>query len=113
VAASERYDYVTRLCLLLRDALRGDREAFERDLTPDLVRSARADAWGACTVAECCCLLGDTEAALPWLDRAASWGWFNYPLYSRTDPFFEPLRGDPRFRAFLERVKEQWERFDA
>jgi hypothetical protein len=78
-----------------------------------VVRSLRADAWGACTVAEWCSLLGDTEAALRWLDRAASWGWFNYPLYSRTDPFFEGLRADPRFRAFLERVKEQWERFDA
>ena len=113
VEASGSYDYLTQLCLLLRDALRGDREAFERDLTPDVVRGLRADAWGACTVAEWFSLLGDTEAALRWLDRAASWGWFNYPLYSRTDPFFEGLRGDPRFQAFLERVKEQWERFDA
>jgi serine/threonine protein kinase len=111
VEASGSYDYLTQLCLLLRDALKGDRDAFERDLTPDVVRSLRADAWGACTVAEWCSLLGDTEAALRWLDRAASWGWFNYPLYSRTDPFFEGLRGDPRFRAFLERVKEQWESF--
>jgi eukaryotic-like serine/threonine-protein kinase len=112
VEASKTYDYMTQLSLLLRDALRGDREFFRRDLTPDLVQSVLADAWGACTVAECCSLLGDAESALHWLDRAASWGWFNYPLYARTDPFFEPLRGDPRFQAFLERVKLQWETFE-
>jgi len=106
------YDYVIQLCLLLRDALKGDREGFQGKLTPDLVDSVNADAWGACTLAEFCCLLGDLESALHWLDRAASWGWFNHPLYSRTDPFFEPLRGDPRFQAFLERVKGQWEAFE-
>jgi serine/threonine protein kinase len=113
VEASGTYDYVTQLCLLLREALRGDKEAFDRHMTPEVVQSLRADAWGACTVAEFLSLLGDADGALRWLERAASWGWFNYPLYARTDPFFEGLRGDPRFQAFLERVKEQWERFDA
>lgn len=109
----ESYDYMVQLCLLLRDALLGDRESFDRHVTPDLIRSVDADAWGACTLAEFCCILGDLDSALRWLDRAASWGWFNYPLYARTDPFFEPLRGDPRFQSFLERVKAQWEQFDA
>ncbi len=112
IEAPSRYDYMIQHCLLLRDALRGDREAFRKDLTPDMVQSIQADAWGACTVAEYCSLLGDAEAALHWLDRAASWGWFNYALYARTDPFFEPLRGDPRFKAFLERVKDLWEHFE-
>jgi non-specific serine/threonine protein kinase len=112
VEASKTYYYMMQLSLLFRDALRGDRESFRRDLTPDLVQSVLADAWGACTVAECCSLLGDAESALHWLDRAANWGWFNYPLYARTDPFFKPLRGDPRFQAFLERVKVQWETFE-
>jgi len=112
IEAPKTYDYMIQLCLLLRDALRGDREAFQRDLTSDLVQSIRADAWGACTVAEFFSLLGDVDSALRWLDRAATWGWFNYNLYARTDPFFEPLRGDPRFKAFLERVKDQWEHFE-
>jgi serine/threonine protein kinase/tetratricopeptide (TPR) repeat protein len=110
---SESFDYLTQLCLLLRDALRGDRAGFQDHLTPPLIQIAHADAWGACTVAECCCILGDIEAALPWLEQAATWGWINYLLYSRTDPFFASLRGDPRFQAFLERVKVQWEQFDA
>jgi non-specific serine/threonine protein kinase len=112
IEAPNTYEYNAQLCLLLRDALRRDREAFHEHLTPDLVRTIQADAWGACTIAEFYCLLGDVESALPWLDRAAHWGWFNYPLYARTDPFFEPLRGDPRFKAFLERVKSQWEHFE-
>jgi hypothetical protein len=113
VEASGTYDYLTQLCLLLRAALRGDREAFDRHMTPEVVRSLRADAWGAGTVAEWFSLLGDVVGALHWLERAASWGWFNYPLYAQTDPFFEPLRGEPRFQAFLERVKVQWESFRA
>jgi tetratricopeptide (TPR) repeat protein len=109
----ESYDYMVQLCLLFRDALRGDKETFDRHVTSDLIRSVHADAWGACTLAEFCAILGDLDSALRWLDRAASWGWFNYPLYAHTDPFFEPLRGDPRFQSFLERVKVQWEQFDA
>jgi TolB-like protein/TPR repeat protein len=112
IEAPNTYEYTTQLCLLLRDALWKDRKAFQEHLTSDLVRTIQADAWGACTIAEFYCLLGDVESALPWLDRAAHWGWFNYPLYARTDPFFEPLRGDPRFKAFLERVKSQWEDFE-
>ena len=113
VEAPEAFDYITQLSLLLRHAIRGDRESFRRDFTPPMIESIRADAWGACTVAECCAILGDYDAALHWLDRAAGWGWINYPLYSRTDPVLVPLRGDPRFQAFLERVKVQWEQFEA
>jgi len=108
----ESYDYMIQLCLLFRDALRGDRAAFAAHVTPDLIRSVHADAWGACTLAELYCLLGDPAAGLQWLERAAAWGWFNYPLYARTNPFFGPLRVDPRFTAFLERVKAQWEGFE-
>ena len=108
----DSYDYMVQMCFIYKDALLGDRAAFERHLTPDLVRSVEADAWGAHMVAELYCLLGDSESALRWLDRAASWGWLNYPLYAHTDPLLEPLRGDPRFQIFLERVKKQWEEFE-
>ncbi|MBN2258405.1 MAG: protein kinase [Anaerolineaceae bacterium] len=111
VQAPKAYDYMTQMILVFRDALRGDKEAMKRDLSPDLIKSVRADAWGACTVAECFSMLGDSESALQWLERAANWGWFNYTLYAKTDPFFEPLREDSRFKAFLVRVKDQWEHF--
>jgi tetratricopeptide (TPR) repeat protein len=48
--------------------------------------------------------LGDTDAALRWLQRAyeASDDW---AVYMAVEPVFEPLRTDPRFVALLERVE--------
>jgi hypothetical protein len=112
IEAPPIFDYVTQLCLLLRTALEGDRAAFQQNLTTPLTEAVGADAWGACTIAECLGILGDIDAALPWLDRAAEWGWFNYPLYAENDPFFEALRGHPRFQAFLDRVRTRWEAFE-
>jgi tetratricopeptide (TPR) repeat protein len=112
VEGSETFDYMTQMCLLYREALLGDHVAFEQHMTPDLVQTVEADAWGAHMVAELYCVLGDFDSALRWLDRAASWGWINYPLYARTDPLLEGLRGDPRYQAFLDRVKKQWDEFE-
>jgi non-specific serine/threonine protein kinase len=112
VNASGPFDSYTQQCILLREALRGNRDAFDRALIPELTESARLDGQLASTLAEYCGLFGDLDGALVWLEHAVSRGWINYPLYAWTDPFLESLRGTARFAAFLERVKEQWEHFE-
>jgi len=47
-------------------------------------------------------VLGNRDRAFYWLDRA-----YNerlLPIYLRTSPQFDSLRGDPRFEAFIQRV---------
>ncbi len=110
--ASGCFDSYTQQCILLREALRGNRGAFDKALIPELTESARLDGQVASTLAEYFGLFGDLDATLSWLEQAVSRGWINYPLYARTDPFLESLRGEPRFVAFLERVRDQWEHFE-
>lgn len=52
------------------------------------------------------------EEAIHWLREAAENGFPCYPLFER-DANLNPLRQDPRFIAFMERQKKQWEYFKA
>ena len=53
-----------------------------------------------------------TEPAMKWLQMAADDGFPCYPLFER-DPNLNNLRQDPRFQAFMAKLKEQWERYQA
>ena len=48
--------------------------------------------------------LGDSDRAFEWLDRALEdrRGWL---AYLKVEPLLDPLRSDPRFSAFLERMR--------
>jgi pentatricopeptide repeat protein len=50
--------------------------------------------------------LGDKEEAFTWLGRAAEER-SNMMQYLKVHPFFDPLRGDPRFAVFLRRANLQ------
>jgi TolB-like protein/tetratricopeptide (TPR) repeat protein len=50
--------------------------------------------------------LGDNEEAFRWLERAAEER-SNITQFLKVHPFFDPLRGDPRFTAFLRRANLQ------
>ena len=52
------------------------------------------------------------ERALHWLAIAVDRGFINYPFLARHDPFFEGLRGQPRFQKLLETVRDRWEKFE-
>ena len=51
-----------------------------------------------------CLGLGQWDAALDWIQRSIDErrGWF---VYARVNPMFDPLRGHPRFKAMMERLK--------
>ena len=48
--------------------------------------------------------LGDREAALSALEKSFEELNGNTLEYIRTDPFLDPLRGDPRFEALAEKI---------
>jgi tetratricopeptide (TPR) repeat protein len=57
-------------------------------------------------------LLNEKEEAYKWLERAVERGIINYPYFSELDPFLENIRGEPRFKKLMERVKHEWENFE-
>ncbi len=59
------------------------------------------------------CALAELEAtALEWLAVAVDRGFVNYPLLATHDPFLATVRGEARFDALMERVKDEWEHFE-
>jgi non-specific serine/threonine protein kinase len=57
-------------------------------------------------------LMGRNRQAVEWLERTAADGFPCYPTFER-DPHFDGLRGDPAFRAFMQKLKAQWEGYRA
>ena len=49
--------------------------------------------------------LGDTDRAMHWLASFAPAGDLHFQLHLRCDPSFDPISGDPRFRALLVRER--------
>jgi disulfide oxidoreductase YuzD len=63
-------------------------------------------------MADCFSLPGEKERALDWLENPAQRGFVNYPFLKEYDPFLANIRGEPRFKKLMERVKYEWEHFE-
>jgi TolB-like protein len=48
--------------------------------------------------------LGEKDQALNWLERGTQDRGGTYLCFIKVDPFFDPLRGDPRFEVVVQRV---------
>lgn len=57
-------------------------------------------------------LMHQPEPALKWLQVTAEEGFPNYPLFEG-DANLDNLRKDPRFIAFMDKLKQQWETYQA
>ena len=58
-------------------------------------------------------LVDEKEEALRWLEHSVDRGWINYPVFAERNPFFANIRGEDRFKKLMERVKYEWEHFEA
>jgi tetratricopeptide (TPR) repeat protein len=79
------------------------RTAEARRILETMERDARTRYVIGDWVARLCLELGERDAALTWLERAAEEG-SNYTRFIDADPHFDPLRGDPRFEAVRRRI---------
>ena len=82
---------------------KGDREGALAHLR-DLEQRAAAGYVSSVAFATLYLGLGDIEQALDWTERARAErrGWVTY---LRINPIFDPLRGSPRFRTLIEKMK--------
>ncbi len=94
-------------------AIQGRPDEAKNALTPQVRGRLWMDFHLPWVVAEGYAVLGDGDEALRWLERAVEKGNVNYPVLSELDPLLADIRGEPRFKTLMERVKRDWEDFDA
>jgi tetratricopeptide (TPR) repeat protein len=63
-------------------------------------------------IASAYALMNEPEQAIKWLQVTADEGFPNYPLF-KGDAQLDNMKKDPRFIAFMEQQKQQWEHFSA
>jgi TolB-like protein/DNA-binding winged helix-turn-helix (wHTH) protein len=63
-------------------------------------------------VADTYAQLNEPQQAVAWLEETAATGFPCYPFFER-DHGLDPIRQDPRFVAFMQKLKPQWEYFKA
>jgi eukaryotic-like serine/threonine-protein kinase len=101
-----------RLAPAMACALRGERDELLRIMTPQLRAAAKWDEIFAWWVADCFALVNEPEAAIDFIERAVEFGFINAPWLSEYEPFLASLRGEPRFRRLMERVRRAWDAFE-
>jgi serine/threonine protein kinase len=105
-------DIIAQWVRFSRNVYENDRENALMTLTEELRNVSWQDPEGVWLVACCFAAIGERDQALKWLERAVERGWINYPLLNEYDPFLENIRGEPRFKKLMERIKKEWENFE-
>ncbi|HEX8476197.1 MAG TPA: protein kinase [Pyrinomonadaceae bacterium] len=87
----------------------GDDEAARAELTERVRDTAAADHDIAYWLAVAYAVLGERDEAFEWLERAISLGNENRPWFE-SDPNWEGLRDDPRFKELMQRIENSHHR---
>lgn len=94
---------------ILNCILQGERDgALNLLCDEDLQGDAKTDMVYAWLLADCYALLGDTEAALEWLERAVDGGFLNYPFLRHMDPLIAILETDEGFPPLMTKARDRW-----
>ena len=94
------------------NALKGNKIEALKSILDETKDMFRKDEMYPIWMAECYALIDEKEQAMNWLDHGIGWGFINYPFLNEYDPLFENIRGEPRFKKLMERVKHEWENFE-
>jgi hypothetical protein len=77
-----------------------------------LRKKAQTDEIFPLSVADAFALIDEKDKAIDWLEQGLKRGFINYHFLNEIDPFLANIRGEPRFKKLMERVKHEWENFE-
>lgn len=93
-------------------ALDGDTRTARSAITPEIEAWAGSVAEWAQFIGDYYAVLGDTDQALVWLERALARGFLNASFLAQGNPFLQTLRGDPRFQDLVARTERERRAFE-
>jgi TolB-like protein len=99
----------TRLTVLMKYAIKKDKEKVASLMKPDVVAQIQSDLQNSFHTATFYALLDEKEEALKWLEIAVDGGFINYPLLNEQDVLLEIIRKEEGFISLMKRVKKEWE----
>jgi non-specific serine/threonine protein kinase len=102
----------SQLSAFFINALKGKKAEALQSVTKETREMFKKDEMFPIWMAESYTLIHEKEEAFNWLEHGISWGFINYPFLNEYDPFLESIRGEPRFKKLMERVKHEWESFE-
>jgi non-specific serine/threonine protein kinase len=102
----------TKWMLMTKYGLMKDKGKTLREMTPALKKICQEEIGGSYFASFILSLLDEKKEALDWLENAVDRGFLNYPMMAERDPFLANIRGEPRFKKLMERVKYEWEQFE-
>ena len=102
----------TELGLFYKYALQKDKPKLMPPVSDKLKAYAARDEVISIFLAECYALIDEKEKAITMIEHGVRWGFINYPYLNEINPFLENIRGEPRFKKLMERVKHEWENFE-
>jgi len=105
-------NYYIKLYAFVTYAAAGKEEHARKHLTGNVKVKATGDLVDALYVAEGFAMLGYTEEAINWIERAIELGNLNYPFISEHNPFLEKIRNEVRFKEVMNMLKAKWERIE-
>jgi non-specific serine/threonine protein kinase len=102
----------TKLALLLKFAVKGERDRIGEVITPSFEKTCERDPDYSEQIASILARVGEKQEALRWLENAVNRGFINFPYLAWYNPLLENIRGEERFKKLMQRVKKEWEEFE-
>ena len=96
-----------RLGIVLRHALRDEKQQALENVTESLAEWARSDLQFSWLLGGCLAYLGEVEDAVSSLEHCVNGGLSNHALLAEDQALLSSLQGEPSFEALLARIKDQ------
>ena len=95
-----------------RHALNNEKQESLESINDQLKKAAEMDHLWAWILADVYSLIGEKDKAIDYVERATRDIFIDYPFFNTHDPFLENIRGEPRFKKLMARIKTEWENFE-